>query len=407
LVELIGVRWCGLFFPLAVPAAMSPSRACSTLGCCARHPRAPGCTTTARRSRNCTYASVAERSRPLHVRCPARPAPRPPAAGIPSIVHFVYGLRRNATFGFTHYAAIRSALAVHRPRRLLFHYTHRPAGEFFEALAPAMELVHHAPVESAMGRCVAHVAHKADFVRLHVLREYGGLYLDIDTLSLRPLPAALRQSAEFVIAKQLPNGARDRAPPCSPRGDGSFACDEHPLERGLCNAVMAAAPGARFASHWLGHYANFRSSGKGSLWAEHSVSLPARLWERCGEAAFGGSKALSVLPPSAFFPFYWLESASFLTQPHTAKTSQSLQDTYVVHLWGRGAWQLNGGAGGGSTARLRPPRRPSERCRSLYSKTAYGHFACQYAGSGSGMLDKTRPQAPDFDSGIRMMSGEN
>ena len=54
------------------------------------------------------------------------------------------------------------------------------------------------------------------------------------------------------------------------------------LARGLCNAVMAAAPSSTFGAHWYEQYRHFRASGHDDFWDEHSVGLPGRLWERCG-----------------------------------------------------------------------------------------------------------------------------
>ena len=101
--------------------------------------------------------------------------------------------------------------------------------------------------------------------------------MDMDTISVAPLPQHLLQSAEFVIAKQeyhLGRSSRD----ATIRSIGEV---ETRSFYGLCNAVMAAAPGARFAQHWLSLYSSFRSRGRDVLWDEHSVLLPARLATSC------------------------------------------------------------------------------------------------------------------------------
>ena len=68
------------------------------------------------------------------VRCPnaSQRAPRA-RLGIPRIVHFVYGLEPNASFSWTSFVAVRSALAVHRPSTAFFHYSFEPPGAWFGA----------------------------------------------------------------------------------------------------------------------------------------------------------------------------------------------------------------------------------------------------------------------------------
>ena len=308
-----------------------------------------------------------------------------PSHGVPPIVHFVYALRKNAPFGFVQYTAVQSALAVHRPVKILFHHFFLPQDTaFWRAVRPALTLIRHDPdvVTHAAGRCLNHYAHKADWIRLRALVEHGGLYMDLDTFSMSPLPTHVRQGG-FVIGKQLPPGSPDEPLPCmagvhyraNVSGAGVWHCDNTRLvvrnSRGLCNAIMAAAPGSHFGRHWLGQYGRFRSGGKDDWWAEHSVSLPARLWERCDSLRPG----LVVLPPRAFFPFYWLEAAALLRSRWSTYARSRLSESYIIHLWGRGAWAVSSGA----------PNHPSERCSAAYAATVYGHLSCVYAGQITGL----------------------
>lgn len=339
----------------------------------------------------------------MQVRCPAEPLPAPSSVGIPSIVHFVYGLKRGAPFKFTHYAAVRSAIAVHEPTRVLFHLSFEPTGSFWQALRPSLELVwlDSDVVRRGAGVCLRHVAHQADFVRLQALQKHGGIYLDIDTFSLAPLPAALRATAEFVAAVQdwasSPRGrsvsrGHGRRPQCTPVTSVAGApplwrCEASRADTGLCNAIMAAAPLSRFVSHWLRLYGDFRSRGKDDLWAEHSVYLPARLAEHCD------TLNATVLPPRAFFPFYWDEAPRFLRRAASIRGARAaLRRTYSMHLWGAGAWALDASdtpAGGprrrGRAVRreARAPQAVAEPCSAAFERTLYGRLACPFAGNGS------------------------
>ena len=71
------------------------------------------------------------------------------------------------------------------------------------------------------GRPLRHHAHQADVLRLQILLEQGGIYLDMDTIVVRPLlPAHLQSTAAMLGIQDSPriyagstraNGARIRA----------------------------------------------------------------------------------------------------------------------------------------------------------------------------------------------------
>lgn len=140
---------------------------------------------------------------------------------------------------------------------------------------------------------------------------------------------------------------------------------------GLCNAVMAGVPGARFARHWLDLYSSFRSRGRDVLWDEHSVLLPARLATSCKLL----SSAVTILPPKRFFPFYWDEARSVMLGYDQRRLRSIRKNSYVVHLWARGA------AYGRSTDQIIGFARLENACISSSHKThvrvpLYNMLAC-------------------------------
>lgn len=122
---------------------------------------------------------------------------------IPKIVHFVYGLRDpEPTLDLIHYVAIKSAHEVLKPDKIMFHYHHIPVGENFERARHMLTLRQVPMVTEVFDRPVNHYAHRADVVRLQVLQEYGGIYLDLDLISLKPVDHLLDR--EFVMAQEGP-----------------------------------------------------------------------------------------------------------------------------------------------------------------------------------------------------------
>ena len=189
----------------------------------------------------------------------------PPLLPVPRIIHFVYGLSADPAppFLMYHYIALRSALEVNAPVQIMFHYTHQPRGYWWQQARAFITLQHHEMLVEHQGKCLAHHAHKADVLRLQVLQEHGGVYMDMDTVSLRPWAPLFQH--EFVMAWQDSGAA------------GTVRAGK--AHYGLCNAAMVAAPGSRFAKLWLHSYAHFRSHGRDGFWDEHSVVLPANLTE--------------------------------------------------------------------------------------------------------------------------------
>lgn len=120
---------------------------------------------------------------------------------IPKIVHFVYGMRDpEPTLDLIHYIAIKSAHDTLKPEKIMFHYHHMPVGENFERARPMLTLNKVPMVERVFDRPVSHYAHRADVVRLQVLEKYGGIYLDLDVISLKSVDHLLNK--EFIMAQE-------------------------------------------------------------------------------------------------------------------------------------------------------------------------------------------------------------
>ena len=72
-----------------------------------------------------------------------------------------------------------------RPERLLFHHVYEPRGEWWDKAKPLLSLRRVTPPTSIFGQTVRKFQHQADVVRLELLLQFGGVYLDLDVLLLR------------------------------------------------------------------------------------------------------------------------------------------------------------------------------------------------------------------------------
>lgn len=250
---------------------------------------------------------------------------------IPNIFHFIFGMKPDfggKPFNMVHYLAVRSAAELNKPDRMYLHFQYEPRGEWFEKAKPYLTLNKITAPTSIHGNPLLHVAHQADIVRLNMLKEHGGIYLDLDTISKKPLTSLLAH--DFLIAKEF------KPPVYYTRWDRVKNAVRQfrlaPLTEiqkvyGLCNAVMLSAPGSRFVEMWLDNYVTFRSRGKDEFWVEHSVKVPYELAQKHPDL-------LTILEPEAFhYPAYDPKGLAWLFEK-----THDYQDAYLHHLWETNAW---------------------------------------------------------------------
>jgi len=234
---------------------------------------------------------------------------------IPSILHYVFGMAPDfggKPFGFIHYASMQSAVQILRPKEIQFHYHHRPTGWWFERAQEidGFKLVKERDVTEIYGRAVKHFAHKADIIRLEALRDYGGIYLDLDVFVVRNFDSLL--NLDVVLGQE----ARPR--PTFSRRPGSESVDE-PV--GLCNAIILAKPFAPFITRWLSSYRSFNHH----RWADHSSVIPWAL-------AQAHPDELTVLGPRAFFYPLWHEDDLWLVH-RTTDWDFDRSEQFAYHAW--------------------------------------------------------------------------
>ncbi len=215
---------------------------------------------------------------------------------IPNVFHFIFGLLPDPHFGFLEYLAIRSAQEINRPARIFLHHQYECTGPWWQK---AKELVTLNRVEApakVFGRKINHFAHRGDVLRLRLLQEHGGIYMDIDTLCVRPFTPLLGQRC--VLGRQG--------------------------KRGLCNAVILSEPRGEFVRAWLESYRSFRSLGFDGYYDEHSVIIPGQLARDRHLRSH-----VTLLGNGAFFYPLWDNMQELFVSGDPA----GFRDSYCVHYW--------------------------------------------------------------------------
>ena len=252
---------------------------------------------------------------------------------IPNIIHFIFGLKPDygkIPFSIVHFLAVKSAVELNKPTVAYFHYQYEPQGEWWERTKPLVTLNKMTAPDSILGRPLYHFAHKADVFRLQILKEMGGIYLDIDTISVKPLTELLNHS--FVIGEELrtaytPKNMRQRIKYALAKKLGLAITKLKGRNSGFCNAVLLSEKDSPFASRWLDEYRSFRSKGRDRYWNEHSVRVPIKLAELY-------PNEISLLGPYAFhYPLYDQEGLRFLFEE-----VHEYPEAYLHHLWESLSW---------------------------------------------------------------------
>lgn len=137
-----------------------------------------------------------------------------------------------------------------------------------------------------------HIQYKADVLRLRILKELGGIYLDTDTLLLRGLHPFMDK--EMVLARETPDS--------------------------LAMSPIICKPNADFINVWLDRIPKALEVG---TWAYHAVNLPVEIskYHHC-----------DIRPQVEFFPFDLRHNYLFdegLADEHMKR----MGDPYALHVY--------------------------------------------------------------------------
>ncbi|OAA37631.1 glycosyl transferase [Metarhizium rileyi] len=240
------------------------------------------------------------------------------ADGIPNVVHFMYifkeplAQKHGIQFDFINYLAVRSAIVSLRPDETYLHYailsssgnSVKPrldpaTNPWIRRLRNDIHLVEH-KIENPYGQIPYLIE---DLLRLHILRDNGGIFLDTDAFALKTFVNILHPPTPQDIVLGYEGGNRG----------------------GMGNAVMVARRNSTFINDWLDGYMH-DSVRRGRK--HNSVVFPQGLAARRPDA-------LCVLSPGAFFWPTW-------TWRHVEWMHEELNET-EADFW-KGEIERHGGA---------------------------------------------------------------
>jgi len=205
---------------------------------------------------------------------------------IDPIYHFIFGLDSNFAnkpFGYFHYLCLKSCYLTQNKPKIWMHIIHEPNNNiWWEQSKEFFTIVKHDKLPDMCYTCngleVYRPEHRADIFRLLLLKEYGGVYADIDTLFYKPF-------FPHFDKKEMVMGL-----------EGMYHIGwDHWDTHGLCNALIISKKDSVFIDLWLQEY---RMSYDNYDWNAFSVRKPYALSQQYKEF-------IDVEPVHTFHKYNW------------------------------------------------------------------------------------------------------
>lgn len=223
---------------------------------------------------------------------------------IPNIIHFIF-------FGFTkfelfHFLSIVSAYHVQKPDKIYLYNDIEPKYNFFwECIKKYVTIVKDKSPSEFRGIKLNSYQYKADISRMEKLIEFGGIYMDIDILTIRPFTHLL--DANCVLGAE---SSKDM-----------YSTDINKIGS-ITNAVILCEKDNEFIKFW---YNNIADNIINKPWAYHAVCLPKKLLIE------NTNYNVKLEPRCSFIPFCFRDPYIFNSKENYRE--KELEKSYTIHLW--------------------------------------------------------------------------
>lgn len=225
-----------------------------------------------------------------------------PCTQVRSIVHFIY--LKGYEFSMHHYIAVKSAIATMKWNTVLIWNDVAPINNYWWIMLEQIPNVHiiNITVPKFCNRNeVKYAQHQADIIRLNVLYHLGGVYMDLDMLTLNNFSIVLQDLNE----------------------QQSICLCRETTER-LSNAFIACIQQSKFIEKWIEQYESQYGSAAVDWWGGLSVVMPYKLSQTI---------PCKILDTCCFLPFDYTNTEFFKHNQSLLTTSLKFNGVYGIHLW--------------------------------------------------------------------------
>jgi glycosyltransferase involved in cell wall biosynthesis len=230
-----------------------------------------------------------------------------PKKKIPNVVHMIWFTGpKSREFSYVNYLTVKAASEVQKPDAIFMYYNvDHPNNPHWQEIKELVTMVYMEPPTHLDGISLEDwPQYQADVVRLQKLYEYGGIYLDTDSVMLKPFGDLMNEDVVL-------SGAVTGLTPKAKDGDDFFSA-----------GVMLAQAKSPFINLWLERMASGLSK---NVWAWHAVNLPAEIAKEFPEL-------LTALPNENFTPFDFYDDWVW-SSVGVDENMAEIDGAYVAHLW--------------------------------------------------------------------------
>lgn len=218
-----------------------------------------------------------------------------------NIIHFIYPVTdRTRPWSIVNHTTVSLARKVQNPDKIfIWVNSDDPSEELLMTSVLANAEICQIDLTTNLGGTdIVWPQYMSDVMRLQILKEHGGVYMDTDVLLLKPVH-------DLLTDKLVISWERD-------------------TKQSISNAFMAAPPNNPFISEWLDLMPN---ALKSEVWAHGGVVAPVTLSERADFEPYR-----TILPHNAFCPLDL--SKPWLVDPSLKEAAKYLiKDSYGIHVF--------------------------------------------------------------------------
>ncbi len=210
-------------------------------------------------------------------------------------------------FNLVHALAITTCQFINQPGKITVYVDQEPKNNvYWEKIKNFITVERVARPELVDGVRISHPQFMADLLRLEILIEKGGVYLDFDTLILRSMEGLLHHEA--VVFSNLDDD------------------DPEDLEKitTISNGFLAFQRNDPFLKEWRGRI--LEHLGDDGVWAWGAVVLPAEIYKENREKW----KYLEIKNFDEYSPFDWNDAGPAFDDQYQGEL---YENAYSIHLW--------------------------------------------------------------------------
>jgi hypothetical protein len=225
-------------------------------------------------------------------------------------IHIVW-VKGYRVYSIIQYLAVRAAYELHISHGDNFEHNfiyiyndiEPENNEWWEKTKEYATVIHITPPKYINGKHIPHPQHIADIMRICIIHEFGGMYIDADLLLIKNVSELVKPLDKYVFSNII-------------------MCKE--TDNKIWNGLIIAKPYNSFLRRWIREYeTKYGNSEGGCWWAGLSVETPMRLYKE-------DNTDVVLLDTHTFLPFGFYDDGIY-------KTECSLESpyplSYGVHLW--------------------------------------------------------------------------